>query len=338
MREGEKKVVVTGGLGFIGSHFVDLLLGAVPECRVLVFDAHTYCASDNNLRRHISDDRLYLSRASVTDREALERAVKGARAVVHFAAESHVDRSIRSSLPFYETNVMGTLNVLEVCRECKVQRIVVISTDEVYGNCASSAVEKATPFRPRSPYAASKAAADHSASSFFITHGLPVCIVRPVNNYGPRQYPEKLMPKFISGVIHGRKTPIYGTGNNTREWLFVGDTSRAILGLLTHKRYEEEVAGEAFNIGSGLERSALQMLEYAAGKMGVELEEHVEYVDDRPGHVTRHRVNSTKIERATGWRPEVDLADGLDMTIDWYRRILAPGEPEWWSDNEELPE
>lgn len=330
MNVDNRIITVTGGLGFIGSHFVDMLLREREDWIVRVLDAKTYCASENNLRGYTFDERLTLLHGSICDGDILERVLDGCYAVVHFAAESHVDRSIECFDTFFETNTLGTVNVLRKCMDSPVKRIIVISSDEVYGSCHSPAVEDVTPFRPRSPYAASKAAADLAASSFHATYGLPVCIARPVNNFGPRQYPEKLVAKFISGVLEGRRTPVYGTGENTREWLYVGDTCRALLRLLESEMFEKHVSGEAFNIGSGVELSALAMLETIAGMMNVDVREFVEYVGDRPGHVVRHCVDWTKIQRLIGWQPGVGIDRGLAMTIDWYRNMAPGGWRRWW--------
>jgi len=322
------KLVITGGLGFIGSHFVDLVLATWPGRDIVVLDANTYCGSRRNLEKHAGKGSLSIVEDSVCQGETVDKVVKGADAVVHFAAETHVDRSISSALPFFETNVMGTLNILESCRRHEVPKILILSTDEVYGNCAEPAVENKTLLRPASPYAASKAATDLTARSFFTTYGIPLCIVRPVNNYGPRQYPEKLIPKFIERMLAGQRVPVYGNGENTREWIYVTDTCWAIASLLEH--FPDNVIGEVFNIGSSVERSVLEITRSIAGLLNVDREDIIEWVDDRPAHVERHRVNWEKIRRVTGWEPIVDFKEGLTRTIRWYAERQGDGCNNWW--------
>lgn len=322
------KIVVTGGLGFIGSHFVDLFLSTHPEQELIVLDANTYCGSRRNLEEHAGKGFLSIVEDSVCQGETVDRVIKGADSVIHFAAETHVDRSIFSARPFFETNVMGTLNVLESCRRHEVPKIIVVSTDEVYGNCTELVTENDTLLRPASPYAASKAAADLTARSFFTTYDLPVCIVRPVNNYGPRQYPEKLIPKFIEKMLAGERVPVYGNGGNTREWLYVTDTCRAILSLMEH--FPANVVGEVFNIGSGVERSVLEITGSIAGLLNVGAEDLIEWVNDRPAHVERHRVNWEKIRRITGWAPIVDFEEGLQRTVRWYMEYRSDECDNWW--------
>ena len=323
-----EKIVVTGGLGFIGSHFVDMILSTRPGRELVVLDANTYCGSRRNLEAHAGNSKLSIVEDSVCQSETVDRVLKGAGVVVHFAAETHVDRSISSARPFFETNVMGTLNVLESCRRHEVRKIVVVSTDEVYGNCSESATESDTLLRPASPYAASKAAADLTARSFFATYDVPVCIVRPVNNFGPRQYPEKLIPKFIERMIAGEKVPVYGHGGNTREWLYVKDTCRAILSLIEH--FSANVVGEVFNIGSGVGKSVLEITGSITGLLDIDGENVIEWVDDRPAHVERHRVNWNKIRRVTGWEPIFDFEEGLKRTVSWYMEHRGGEYDNWW--------
>lgn len=326
-RSGDK-IVVTGGFGFMGSHFVDLILSTRPDREIVVLDANTYCGTPRNLEKHAGNGSLCIVVDSVCHGGTVDRLVRGAGAVVHFAAETHVDRSISSARPFFETNVMGTLNVLESCRRHEVPKIVVVSSDEVYGNCTGLAAESDTLLSPASPYAASKAAADLAARSFFTTYDLPACIVRPVNNYGPRQYPEKLIPRFVNRMLAGDKVPVYGDGGNTREWLYVTDTCRAIFSLLEH--FPVNVAGEVFNIGSGVEKSVLEITGSIAGLLGLDAEDMIDRVNDRPGHVERHRVDWSKIHRVTGWEPAVGLEEGLKRTIRWYAEHQDDMCDNWW--------
>ena len=323
-------ILVTGGLGFLGSHFVDLLMEKDMGQNIAVLDAITYCGSQRNLEHHIRNEKLEIVNGSICDRTMVREAVRGTDVVVHFAAETHVDRSLSDMTPFYETNIMGTLNVLEACRIEGVEKVLVVSTDEVYGDCHELAVEEKSKFAPKSPYAVSKATADMSAMCLSSIHSLPVCIVRPVNNYGPRQYPEKLVPKFITRMLAGERVPIYGDGRNTREWLYVTDTCNAILSLLDNEEYATLAAGEAFNIGSGVERSVIEVTRMLSTILGVQDKSIMEYVDDRPGHVVRHRVDWTKLNRAVGWKPEIGFREGLERTVGWYRERYGEELREWW--------
>jgi len=328
----DKKIVVTGGLGFMGSHFVDLVLEGSMNNEVKVLDANTYCGSRKNLRMHVSHGRLDIIEGSIRHRNAVNEAIRNADIMVHFAAETHVDRSIASRKTFFDTNVMGTLFLLEACLWEQVEKIIVVSTDEVYGNCAENATEDNTVLAPMSPYAASKAAADLTARAFYTTYDLPVCVVRPVNNFGPRQYPEKLCPLCITSMLDGRKVPIYGDGRNTREWLYVRDTCRGIISLLEHEDWGGNVAGEIFNLGSGVERSVLEVTDTIGGILGIEPEKHREWVEDRPGHVKRHRVDWRKINRLTGWEPETTFEKGMKQTVNWYRKRHRGELETWWED------
>ncbi len=321
-------MIVTGALGFIGSHFVDLVLSTWPGRELVVLDANTYCGSRRNLEEHAEMSSLSIVEGSICRNGLVDEILKGAGTVVHFAAETHVDRSINSARPFFETNVIGTLNILESCRSHEVPKIVVVSTDEVYGNCREPALESDTLFKPASPYAASKAAADLTARSFFNTYDTPLCIVRPVNNYGPRQYPEKLIPKFIKRMLESERVPVYGTGGNTREWLYVTDTCRAILSLMDH--FPDNVMGEVFNIGTGVERSVLEITMSIAKLLKVDTEDMIDWVDDRPAHVERHRVNWEKIHSVTGWKPIMDFQEGLKRTVSWYAERHGGELDNWW--------
>jgi len=328
----DKKIVITGGLGFMGSHFVDLVLENSTENTVKVLDANTYCGSRKNLRKHVFDERLDIIEGSIVYKNILDDAIRNADIVVHFAAETHVDRSITSRKTFFDTNVMGTLFLLEACLRERVEKIVIISSDEVYGNCTTLATEENTVLAPMSPYAASKAAADLTARAFYTTYDLPVCVVRPVNNYGPRQYPEKLSPKSITSMLNGRKIPIYGDGKNTREWLYVQDTARGIISLLEHENWPENVAGEVFNLGSGVEKSVLDITDAIGSILRIDPDEYREWVEDRPGHVRRHRVDWKKINSLTGWEPETTFEKGMKLTVNWYRKRHRGELETWWED------
>jgi len=313
------KVLVTGGAGFIGSNFIRYLLKTHADCMVINLDKLTYAGSLENLADVESNPNYRFQRGDICDAGLVERLMQdGVDAVVHFAAESHVDRSIADPRVFVETNVLGTHNLLEMARRRRVARFVHISTDEVYGSLPP--LEKANeewPFAPSSPYAASKAAADLLARSFWKTYQFPVILARACNNYGPYQFPEKFIPMMITNALEGEKLPLYGDGLNEREWIFVEDHCRALDRILHAGR-----AGETYNIGTGelvtnlaVARSLLRIL----GKS----EDQVDFVADRPGHDRRYALDATKIQRALGWKPEVSLEAGLARTVEWYRAHSA---------------
>lgn len=316
------RVLVTGGAGFIGSNFVRMLLSNHPEVEVVVLDALTYAGVFENIRPLLSEPRLTFLRGDVRDRRAVSEAMKGCKAVVHLAAETHVDKSILNPDAFVLTDVYGTLVVLDEARKAKVRRFVHISTDEVYGEALREEGSVETdPLYPRSPYAASKAGADRLAFSFFETYGLPVVILRGSNAYGPRQYPEKAIPYFITNALMGKKIPIYGTGENEREWTFVEDFCRGIELLLFAE--EGKVEGQVFNMGSGERVKVRDVARAIICELGLS-EDLIEFVGDRPAHVKRHALNSTKIRRELGFEPKVKFEEGIRRTVRWYR------ENEWW--------
>ena len=244
----------------------------------------------------------------------------GRDAVVHFAAESHVDRSIADAAPFITTNVLGTQVLLEAARKAGVGRFVHVSTDEVYGALGEEGLfTEETPFRPRSPYAASKAAGDLLAQAYWETHRVPVSVVRPSNNYGPYQFPEKFIPVMVTSLVEGGRIPVYGKGLNVRDWLHVDDCCRAIELVLNRGK-----PGEAYNIGGASERRNIEVARLVLEQMGLD-ESSIEYVPDRPGHDFRYALDNARIERELGWRPETEFEDGLRATVDWYREHA-----EWW--------
>jgi dTDP-glucose 4,6-dehydratase len=311
---------VTGGCGFIGSNFIRFLLGRRADCEVVNLDALTYAGNRANVQEFEGNERYRFIHGRIEDPASVKDAISAAGAVVHFAAESHVDRSIDDAAPFITTNVLGTQVVLEAARRAGIGRFVHVSTDEVYGALGREGkFNEATPLRPRSPYAASKAAGDMLAQAYWETHRLPVMIVRPSNNYGPYQFPEKFIPVMVTNLIEGRKVPVYGRGENIRDWLHVDDCCRAIELVLDSGR-----PGEAYNIGGESERRNVEVAKSVVAQMGLG-EEAIEYVPDRPGHDFRYALDNTKVERELGWRPAVRFEDGLRRTVDWYRN-----HPEWW--------
>jgi dTDP-glucose 4,6-dehydratase len=309
------KLLVSGGAGFIGSNFIRYFLAEHPGAQIVNFDKLTYAGNLRNLSAIDSQPDYRFERGDICDAEAVDAMLaEEFDAIVHFAAESHVDRSIAGAREFIRTNVEGTWVMLEAARKRKVPRFVHVSTDEVYGSMApgETASEKSN-LAPNSPYAASKAASDLMVRSYVQTHKFPAVITRCTNNYGPFQFPEKLIPLMISNALEGKKLPVYGDGLNERDWIFVEDHCRA-LDVVLHKGR----AGEIYNIGSGrpvpnigIVRSLLKLLSAPDGL--------IEFVQDRPGHDRRYALDDSKIRSELDWEPKVDLDTGLQHTVDWYR-------------------
>ncbi len=313
------RLVVTGGMGFIGSNFVRRRLASAHD-EVVVVDKLTYAGNPNNLKDHKDDKRLTFLQGDVCDRPLLDAAVKDADAVVHFAAETHVDRSILDAGSFVVTDVVGTYSVLEACRKADVPRLLHISTDEVYGEAGGTPCTESAPLMPKSPYAASKAGADRLAWSYHATYGSPVVISRCTNNYGPYQHPEKLIPLFVTNALEGKPLPMYGTGRNSRDWIHVDDHCAALDLLLAARGIE----GEVFNIGAGQEQDVRSIGEAILRILGKPAS-LLHAVEDRPGHVLRHAVNWDKIRTRLGWSPTRTFEAGLRETVEWYR-----GNDWWW--------
>lgn len=320
------RILVTGGAGFIGSNFVHILLASHPEYEVVILDALTYAGNLNNLVSVLPLKNCQFIRGDITDRVVVREAMRDCQAVVHFAAETHVDRSILSPDIFIKTNIEGTYSLLEEARLCRIQRFIQISTDEVYGNALSpEGISRPSletdAQRPMSPYAASKSAADSLAYSYWTTYQLPVVITRCGNNYGPYQYPEKQLPLFILNALENRPIPIYGTGENVRDWIHVHDHARAILTLLHAD--SEKVCGEVFNIGASEERTILQNA-YIVLELTEKPRSLLRFVEDRQGHVFRHAVDASKIKRVCNWQPLVSFRTGISQTVSWYQE-----HPDW---------
>src|SRR3954468_1251657 len=309
-------LLVTGGAGFIGSTYVRLARRRRPDD--LVVNAHvlTYAGNLENLRDLEGDARHVFVRADIRDGDAMVDLMRrhAVDAVVNFAAESHVDRSIMSAAPFLDTNVAGTLRLLEAAREAGVRRFVQVSTDEVYGSLGpTGAFEETTPMSPRSPYSASKAAADHFVMAFHHTHGMDAVITRCSNNYGPYQFPEKLVPLMILNAFERKELPVYGDGLHVRDWIHVEDHCEAIDAVLLRGK-----AGDVYNIGAENERPNLDVVRAILKHTGRD-ESLVRHVPDRPGHDRRYAMNSRKIRAELGWTPQRRFEDGLADTVDWYR-------------------
>ncbi len=312
------KILVTGGAGFIGSHFIRHLLAARPGSQVVNLDKLTYAGNLANLSSVVADSRYRFLRGDVRDPVAVEQAMKDCSAVVHFAAESHVDRSIYDPVPAAQTNITGTLTLLQAARTLGVERFLHVSTDEVYGDIPPGrAASEESPLAPNSPYAASKAGADLLVRSFIRTFGVPAMIARPCNNYGPNQFPEKFLPLMIANAMADQPLPIYGDGLQERCWLHVEDTCSA-LGLIL----ERGRLGETYNVGSDSTHTNLWLAKAVLNSAG-KSDTLITHVEDRPGHDRRYALDSTKLRNELGWLPKVTLQQGLASTIDWYRRNTA---------------
>lgn len=308
-------VVVTGGCGFIGSHFIRHLLGSDPGAQVVNLDKLTYAGNCENLATVQDDGRYSFVCGDVADRALVRKVVgRGIDAIINFAAESHVDRSISDSSPFVHSNVLGTQVLLEAAREFKVVRYVHVSTDEVYGSLPNDQFAREDcPLKPSSPYAASKAAADLFVLSYSHTYRLPALITRCSNNYGPNQYPEKLIPLVITRLLRNETVPLYGDGLNARDWIHVRDHCRAIDAVWRRGR-----VGEIYNIGTGHLMTNLELTRTLLNLLG-KSESLVEFVPDRPGHDRRYALDCAKIFQELTWRPTIDFADGLSETVQWYQ-------------------
>lgn len=308
-------VLVTGGCGFIGSNFVHHLLETDPSVVVVNLDKLTYAGNLANLEELTGHPRYRFVQGDITDREAVRKVLAtGVQTVYNFAAESHVDRSIHDARPFVHTNVLGTQVLLDAAREFGVARYVQISTDEVYGSLgATGAFTEETPLAPNSPYAASKAAADLLVRAAHHTFGLPAVITRCSNNYGPYQFPEKLIPLFITNLMRDEQVPVYGDGQQVRDWIHVRDHCAAIarVGQAGH-------VGEVYNIGGRCELANLDLTHKLLAAVGKPAS-LIKYVKDRPGHDRRYAIDCRKIERELGWQPRIPFEEGLRDTVQWYR-------------------
>jgi dTDP-glucose 4,6-dehydratase len=317
------KLLVTGGAGFIGSNFVRMALtDKFPDFSVeqlTVLDLLTYAGDEENLKIVASDKRYKFVKGDIRDLELAKKLLQDADQVVHFAAESHVDRSIEGGSEFVSTNVMGTQVLLDAARSSNIKRFVHVSTDEVYGSISEGSWPEEHPLLPNSPYSASKAGSDLLVRAYNRTHKLDTVITRCSNNYGQYQFPEKVMPLFITNIIEGKKVPLYGNGLNVRDWLHVDDHCRGIALALTKGR-----SGEVYNIGGGTELTNVELTHKILEAMGVG-EEFIQPVEDRKGHDLRYSVDISKINKELGYVPQVNFEDGLAQTINWYKNNEA-----WW--------
>ncbi|MDI6789308.1 MAG: dTDP-glucose 4,6-dehydratase [Thermodesulfobacteriota bacterium] len=312
-------ILITGGCGFIASNFVHYLLERY-DYRIINLDALTYAGNPENLREFENNPRYKFIHGRIEDVKAVKKALRGVDRIVHFAAESHVDRSITNAQPFIQTNVAGTQVLLDACRQAKIDRFIHVSTDEVYGSLGDKdRFTETTPLAPNSPYAASKAASDLLVRATAKTHGLPSIITRCSNNYGPYQFPEKLIPLMITNALEDKPLPVYGDGLNVRDWIHVTDHCAA-LDTVLHRG----IVGETYNIGGESERKNIDVVKTIL-RLLEKSESLITFVDDRPGHDRRYAMDIKKIKRQLKWSPAVTFEKGLELTIDWYRR-----NEKWW--------
>ena len=310
-----KTILVTGGAGFIGSDLVRRILSEEPDTSVLTYDLLTYAGNLDNLKSCIRDSRHRFARGDICDRERVGELLGSGEVsqIINLAAESHVDRSILGPKGFAETNVLGTVVLLEAAREAGIERFVQVSTDEVYGSLGSEgSFSEESPLAPSSPYSASKAAADHFVEAFGRTFGMDVVITRCSNNYGPFQFPEKLIPLMIRNAMNDEPLPIYGDGLQVRDWIHVGDHSRALLSVLKNGE-----SGGIYNIGSGNERTNLDVVKSVLQVLG-KPESLIRHIEDRPGHDRRYSMDASKIRAELDWQAEVEFERGIENTVQWY--------------------
>ncbi|HKE37960.1 MAG TPA: dTDP-glucose 4,6-dehydratase [Candidatus Baltobacteraceae bacterium] len=312
--------LITGGLGFIGSNFVRLVLNERPDVRVVNLDAMTYAGNPANLADVAGDARYRFVKGDICDAEAVREAIgDGVDAIVNFAAETHVDRSILDPEAFLRTDVLGTHVLLEAVRERSIPRYLQVSTDEVYGDVHEGESAEHDGLQPRSPYSASKAGGDLQVLAYRTTFGVPVLITRGSNTYGPYQYPEKLIPLFVTNLIDDQKVPVYGDGLQVRDWIYVEDHARGILHAL-----EKGEPGHIYNVGGGNPRTNMEITRLLVEDCGRSMETHVKHVLDRPGHDRRYALNCSKL-RNIGWSPRVPFEEGIRETVAWYRANES-----WW--------
>lgn len=317
-----KNVLITGGAGFIGSNFINYILSRKDDWQIVNLDKLTYAGNLENLKSVERNKNYHFFKGDITNRELIDYLFKkySIKYVINFAAESHVDRSILGSEIFYRTNVIGTNVLLEASRRYNIEKFIQISTDEVYGSLSEEGYfTEETPLSPNSPYSSSKAAADLMALAFHHTYNLPVVITRCSNNYGPYQFPEKLIPLMIINCLNNKKLPVYGDGLNVRDWIYVIDHCKAI-----ELVFEKGKAGEVYNIGASCEMKNIDIVKLILKKLN-KSDDLIEFVKDRPGHDRRYAIDSTKIQNELGWKPEFNFESALDYTIEWYIK-----NKDWW--------
>lgn len=311
------KILVTGGAGFIGSNFIHYMLEKHPDYQIINLDKLTYAGNPDNLKDIENNPNYKFIQGDICDQSLVADLMKGVDAVLNFAAESHVDRSIQSPDEFIRTNVLGVNILLKAAREAKLKRFIQVSTDEVYGSIKKGSFKESDVLNPSSPYSASKAAGDLLANSYWVTYKFPVIITRSSNNFGPYQYPEKLIPLFVTNVLEDKPLPVYGTGKNVRDWLYVEDNCEAI-DLVLHKGVE----GEIYNIGTGNEVPNIEITKKILDILN-KSESLIRFVKDRPGHDLRYSIDSTKMGKL-GWKPRHSFDEATRDTVKWYQ------DNEWW--------
>jgi dTDP-glucose 4,6-dehydratase len=304
-------ILVTGGLGFIGSNFIRHMLEKYPTYRIINLDKLTYAGNPDNLKDFEKNPNYTFIRGDICDPEVVSVLMQKVDSVVHFAAESHVDRSIQDASVFVRTNVLGTFTLLDAALRHNIKKFIHISTDEVYGSIIEGSFKETDILTPSSPYSSSKAGSDLLARSYFLTHELPVIITRCTNNFGPYQYPEKLIPLFITNLLDNRKVPVYGTGKNVRDWIYVLDHCKAVDFILHNGKI-----GEIYNIGGGSEKTNIEITNKILKHLKKD-DSMIEFVKDRPGHDFRYSLDCTKLE-ALGWAQEHEFDDAIVETINWY--------------------
>ena len=306
-----KRILITGGAGFIGSNFIRFLLKNSDYEKIVILDALTYAGNLANLSDVIDDPRIRFIEGDIANAREVDRAISGCNHVVNFAAETHVDRSLDSADPFIHSNIVGVYVLLEKAKQADVEKFIQISTDEVYGPILSGSADENYPLNPSSPYSASKVSGDALCNSYRVSFGVPTMLIRPTNNYGPYQFPEKLIPFFVKKAINGEKVPVYGEGKQQRDWLHVDDNCGAIYSVL-----QKGEPGEIYNVGADNHRENIDVTKKILKSLDLP-EELIEYVTDRLGHDFRYAVDSTKI-RKLGWSPRVSFEKGLEETVKWF--------------------
>jgi len=308
-----KKVIITGGAGFIGSNFVRYMLKKYPKYKIINIDDLTYCGNLENLSEIENNPNYTFIKGNIMDKKLINEIVPNSDYIINFAAESHVDRSIEDPEIFIKTNILGTQNLLENARKHGIMKFIQVSTDEVYGSLGEEGYfSEDTPLAPNSPYSASKAGADLMVRAYHKTYKLPINITRCSNNYGPYQFPEKLIPLMISNALENRELPVYGDGMNIRDWLHVYDHCSAIDLVMHHGKN-----GEIYNIGGNNEKTNIEIVKLILDHLGKD-ESMIKYIKDRPGHDRRYAIDSTKIRKELGWKPKYSFETGIKKTIKWY--------------------
>ena len=312
------KILITGGAGFMGSNAVKYFLKNYPDVQIVNLDKLTYAGNLENLKEIENDSRYKFIKGDIADEKIIGEIVKDVDVIINYAAETHVDRSILDPKAFITTDVLGTYALLEAAKKHNIKKYIQISTDEVFGSINDGKFTEESPFEPNSPYAASKAGGDHLCRAYFKTYNIPVIVTHSCNFFGPYQYPEKLIPLFITNLLESKKAPVYGDGQQVREWIFTEDHCRAIDMIL-----QKGVIGEVYNIGAGSEVPNIEITKILLKELGKD-ESFIDYVKDRPGHDRRYAIDSTKL-RKLGWQSETNFEDGIKQTVDWYKQ-----NEQWW--------